>query len=183
MSNITAGAPDSPVNAKNAILWKAYERAPMTNIKVKDVTVYGVQNAISLSNVKDFELHNVKISLVSNTSELVTYNTEAIEISDVKLYAGGKEYDLAEGSKLIMQDDFDKNNPVLITGTITTDDKNFAEGKASVNAFLDCGTLEPGNKAPVITPYAAEIKKATDGKYFFSANPNIHSLSCILASC
>ena len=54
---ITAGAPDSPVNAKDAILWKAYERAPMINIKVKDATVYGVQNAISLSNVKNFELH------------------------------------------------------------------------------------------------------------------------------
>ena len=170
MSNITAGAPDSPVNAKNAILWKAYERAPMMNIKVKDVTVYGVQNAVTLSNVKNFELHNVEISLASNTPELVTYNTEAIEISDVKLSANGKEYALAEGSKLVMPEDFDKTKPVLITGTITTADSLFAESKATVNAFLDRGTLEQGNKAPVITPYAAEIKKAEDGKYSFSVN-------------
>ena len=39
-----------------------------------------------------------------------------------------------------------------------------------MNAFLDRGTLEQGNKAPVITPYAAEIKKAEDGKYSFSVN-------------
>ncbi|MBQ7151792.1 MAG: glycoside hydrolase family 28 protein [Synergistaceae bacterium] len=173
MSNITAGAPDSPVNAKDAILWKAYERAPMTNIKVKDVTVYGVKNAISLSNVKNFELHNVKISLVDNPAELVTYNTDPIEISDVKLSVKGKECELKEGAKLEMPADFDKKDAVTVTGVITTADKNFVEGKASVNAFLDRGTLEPGNKAPVITPYAAEVKKISDGKYSFSVSVSL----------
>ena len=166
MSNITAGKPDSPVNAKDAILWKAYERAPMTDIKVKDVTVYGVQNAISLSNVKNFELENVKISLVSDPANLVTYNTDKIEISDVKL----SEYNLSEGSKLEMPDDFDKTKAVLITGIITTKDSVFAEGKGSVNAFLDRGTLEEGNKAPVITPYAAEVKNEGEGKYSFKVS-------------
>ncbi|MBQ7560043.1 MAG: glycoside hydrolase family 28 protein [Synergistaceae bacterium] len=170
MSNITAGKPDDPVKAKNAILWKAYERAPMTNIKVKDVTVYGVENAVSLSNVKNFELHNVKISLLPDTAKLETYNTEAIEISGVKLSANGKEYDLAEGAKLEMPDDFDKNKEVTITGTITTKDAAFADGKGTVNAFLDRGTLEPGNKAPIITPYAAEIKSEGDGKYSFKVS-------------
>ena len=167
MSNITAGKPDDPVKAKNAILWKAYERAPMTNIKVKDVTVYGVENAISLSNVKNFELNNVKISLVSNPAELVTYNTEKIEISDVKLSANGTEYNLAEGTSIKMPDDFDKSKAVILTGTISTKDEIFAEGKGSVNAFLDRGTLEEGNKAPVITPYAAEVKSEGEGKYSF----------------
>ena len=170
MSNITAGKPDSPVKAKNAILWKAYERAPMTNIKVKDVTVYGVQNAITLSNVKNFELHNVKISLVSDPANLVTYNTEVIAISDVKLSANGKTYDLSEGARVNMPDDFDKSKPVTVTGIITTKDSIFAEGKGSVNAFLDRGTLEDGNKAPVITPFAAEVKKAGENKYSFSVN-------------
>ena len=169
MSNITAGKPDSPVNAKNAILWKAYERAPMTNIKVKDVTVYGVQNAITLSNVKNFELHNVKISLVSDPAKLETFNTDTIEISDVKL----NDYNLSEGSKLEMPDDFDKTKEVLITGVITTKDKIFADGKGSVNAFLDRGTLQEGNKAPVVTPYAAEVKKLEDGKYSFSVKVSL----------
>ena len=169
MSNITAGKPDSPVNAKNAILWKAYERAPMTNIKVKDVTVYGVQNAITLSNVKNFELHNVKISLVSDPAKLETYNTDTIEISDVKL----NDYNLSEGSKLEMPDDFDKTKEVLITGVITTKDSVFADGKGSVNAFLDRGTLQEGNKAPVVTPYAAEVKKLEDGKYSFSVKVSL----------
>ena len=164
MSNITAGAPDSPVNAKNAILWKAYERAPMTNIKVKDVTVYGVKNAITLSNVKNFELHNVKISLESDPANLVTYNTDSIMISDVKL----DSYSLAEGEKLSMPDNFDKSQPVTITGTIKTQDSIFAENKGSVNAFLDRGTLQEGNKAPVITPYPAEVKKTGDNEYSFS---------------
>ena len=170
MSNITAGKPDDPVKAKNAILWKAYERAPMTNIKVKDVTVYGVENAISLSNVKNFELHNVKISLISDPAKLETLNTEAIEISGVKLIADGKEYNLAEGAKLEMPDDFDKNKNVTITGTITTKDAAFADGKGTVNAFLDRGTLEPGKKAPIITPYAAEIKSEGEGKYSFKVS-------------
>ena len=169
MSNITAGKPDSSVNAKNAILWKAYERAPMTNIKVKDVTVYGVQNAITLSNVKNFELHNVKISLVSDPSKLETYNTDTIEISDVKL----NDYNLVEGSKLEMPDDFDKTKDVLITGIVTTKDSIFADGKGSVNAFLDRGTLQEGNKAPVITPYPAEVKKLEDGKYSFSVKVSL----------
>ncbi len=168
MSNITAGKPDDPVKAKNAILWKAYERAPMTNIKVKDVTVYGVQNAIILSNVKNFELHNVKISLESDTAKLETYNTEVINISDVKLSANGKDYNLAEGERVSMPDDFDKSQPVTITGIIETKDAIFAEGKGSLNAFLDRGTLEEGNKAPIITPFAAEVKKVEDGKYSFS---------------
>lgn len=168
MSNITAGKPDDPVKAKNAILWKAYERAPMTNIKVKDVTVYGVQNAITLSNVKNFELYNVKISLESNPAKLETYNTEKIEISDVKLSANGKEYKLSEGKRVNMPDNFDKSQPVTITGIIKTKDAIFAEGKGSLNAFLDRGTLESGNKAPVITPFAAEIKKVEDGKYSFN---------------
>ena len=168
MSNITAGKPDDPVKAKNAILWKAYERAPMTNIKVKDVTVYGVQNAIILSNVKNFELHNVKISLESDTAKLETYNTEVINISDVKLSANGKDYNLAEGERVNMPDDFDKSQPVTITGIIETKDAIFAEGKGSLNAFLDRGTLEEGNKAPIITPFAAEVKKVEDGKYSFS---------------
>ncbi|MBQ7562148.1 MAG: glycoside hydrolase family 28 protein [Synergistaceae bacterium] len=168
MSNITAGKPDDPVKAKNAILWKAYERAPMTNIKVKDVTVYGVQNAITLSNVKNFELHNVKISLESDPAKLETYNTEKIEISDVKLSADGKEYKLSEGERVNMPDDFDKSKLVTITGIIETKDAIFAEGKGSLNAFLDRGTLEAGNKAPVITPFAAEIKKVEDGKYSFN---------------
>lgn len=170
MSNITAGKPDDPVKAKNAILWKAYERAPMTNIKVKDVTVYGVENAISLSNVKNFELHNVKISLISDPAKLETLNTEAIEISGVKLIADGKEYNLAEGAKLEMPDDFDKNKNVTITGTITTKDAAFADGKGTVNAFLDRGTLEPGKKAPIITPYAAEVKSEGEGKYSFKVS-------------
>ena len=170
MSNITAGKPDDPVKAKNAILWKAYERAPMTNIKVKDVTVYGVENAISLSNVKNFELHNVKISLVSDPAKLETYNTDVIEISGVKLSANGKEYDLAEGNKIAMPDNFDKNQDVVITGTITTKDAVFADGKGSVNAFLDRGTLEAGNKAPIITPYAAEVKSEGEGKYSFKVS-------------
>ena len=168
MSNITAGKPDDPVKAKNAILWKAYERAPMTNIKVKDVTVYGVQNAIILSNVKNFELHNVKISLESDTAKLETYNTEVINISDVKLSANGKDYNLAEGERVNMPDDFDKSQPVTITGIIETRDAIFAECKGSLNAFLDRGTLEEGNKAPIITPFAAEVKKVEDGKYSFS---------------
>ena len=105
--------------------------------------------------------------ITSNTPELVTYNTEAIEISDVKLSADGREYDLSEGTKLIMPEDFNKNKAVMITGTITTTDTKFAEGEATVNAFLARGTLEPGSKAPVITPYAAEIRKAADGKYSF----------------
>ena len=166
MSNITAGKPDDPVKAKNAILWKAYERAPMTNINVKDVTVYGVENAISLSNVKNFVLENVKISLVSDPAKLETFNTNTIEISDVKL----NDYDLSEGARLTLPDDFDKSKSVTITGTITTNDANFAEGKGSVNAFLDRGTLEAGSKAPVITPYAAEITKISDGKYSFKVN-------------
>ena len=170
MSNITAGKPDAPVKAKNAILWKAYERAPMTNIKVKDVTVYGVQNAITLLNVKNFELHNVKISLLSDPAKLVTYNTEVISISDVKISANGKTYDLHEGTRVNMPDDFDKSKHVTLTGIITTKDSIFAEGKGSVNAFLDRGTLEPGNKAPVITPFAAEVKKAGEDKYSFSVN-------------
>ncbi|MBQ7577443.1 MAG: glycoside hydrolase family 28 protein [Synergistaceae bacterium] len=170
MSNITAGKPDAPVKAKNAILWKAYERAPMTNIKVKDVTVYGVQNAITLLNVKNFELHNVKISLLSDPAKLVTYNTEVINISDVKISANGKTYDLHEGTRVNMPDDFDKSKHVTLTGIITTKDSIFAEGKGSVNAFLDRGTLEPGNKAPVITPFAAEVKKAGEDKYSFSVN-------------
>ncbi|MBQ6773043.1 MAG: glycoside hydrolase family 28 protein [Synergistaceae bacterium] len=164
MSNITAGAPDNPVNAKDAILWKAYERAPMTNIKVKDVTVYGVKNAISLSNVKNFELHNVKISLISDPAKLETYNTDSIIISDVKL----DSYSLTEGERLTMPEDFDKSQPVTITGTITTQDSIFAEGKGSVNAFLDRGTLQEGSKAPVITPYPAEVKKTGDNTYSFS---------------
>ncbi len=93
MSNITAGKPDSPVNAKNAIEWKAYERAPMTNISVKDVTVYGVKNAINLENVKNFTLENVKISLVGTVADLVTYDTVSIDISDVVLSADGIEYE------------------------------------------------------------------------------------------
>ena len=166
MSNITVGAPDSPVKAKNAILWKAYERAPMTNIKVKDVTVYGVENAVTLSNVKNFELHNVKISLVSNPAELVTYNTDEINIDGVKLFAD-KEYSLAEGVKLDMPGDFDKSKNVTISGTITTKDAAFADGKGTVKAYLDRGRLEEGNKAPVITPYDAEIRADGDGKYTF----------------
>ncbi|MBR1486640.1 MAG: hypothetical protein IJ597_05235, partial [Synergistaceae bacterium] len=166
MSNITAGKPDAPVMAKNAILWKAYERAPMTNIKVKDVTVYGVQNAISLSNVKNFELHNVKISLVDKPAELETFNTEPIEIEGVKLSAG-KEFSLAEGIKLEMPADFDKNKNVVVSGTITTKDAAFKDGKGTVKAYLDRGTLEAGNKAPIITPYDAEIKSEGDGKYSF----------------
>ncbi|MBR2208931.1 MAG: glycoside hydrolase family 28 protein [Synergistaceae bacterium] len=167
MSNITAGKPDAPVMAKNAILWKAYERAPMTNIKVKDVTVYGVENAISLSNVKNFELNNVKISLVDKPAELETFNTEAIEIDSVKLAAMGKDFSLAEGIKLDMPEDFDKNKNVVVAGTITTKDAAFNEGKGTVNAYLDRGTLEAGNKAPIITPYDAEIKDEGDGKYSF----------------
>ena len=170
MSNIVAGKPDFPVKAKNAILWKAYERAPMTNIKVKDVTVYGVENAISLSNVKDFELHNVKISLMSEPDKLITYNTDEIEISNVKLSANGKEYDLSEGAKLELPDDFDKNKAVLITGIITTKDSKFAEKSGTVNAFLDRGILEAGNKAPVITPYAAEIENVSNEKYSFKVS-------------
>ncbi len=157
MSNITAGAPDSPVNAKDAIC------ALMTNIKVKDVTVYGVKNAISLSNVKDFELDDVKISLVSDPANLVEYNTDKIEISDVKL----DDYTLTEDAKLVMPAEFDKSKPVTVTGTITTKDAIFAQGKGSVNAFLDRGTLQEGNKAPVITPYPAEVKKTGDNTYSF----------------
>ena len=173
MSNITAGKPDSPVMAKNAIQWMAYERAPMTNINVKDVTVYGVKNAISLSNVKNFELHNVKISLVDTPAELVTYNTDAITISDVKLSAGGKDYDLKEGEKVTLPDDFDKSKEAVLTGTITTKDKTFASGNGSVNAFLDRGRLEEGNKAPVITPFKAEVSPAGEGKYAFKVSVSL----------
>ena len=69
-----------------------------------------------------------------------------------------------------MPDDFDKSKPVTVTAIITTKDSIFAEGKGSVNAFLDRGTLEPGNKAPVITPFAAEVKKVGEDKYSFSVN-------------
>ncbi len=168
MSNITAGKPDDPVKAKNAILWKAYERAPMTNIKVKDVTVYGVKNAIVLSNVKNFELENVKISLEDDPAKLETYNTTPITISDVKLLEGGREHNLTEGTKLKMPDDFNKSEFVTLTGIIETADKIFADGKGSVNAFLDRGIVKPDNKAPVVTPFNAEVKKVSDGKYSFS---------------
>lgn len=77
---------------------------------------------------------------------------------------------MSEGSKLIMPEGFDKSKAVTITGTISTDDSAFAEGKASVNAFLDRGTLVQGSKAPVVTPYPADIKKTADGKYSFSVS-------------
>ena len=173
MSNITAGKPDAPVMAKNAIQWMAYERAPMTDIHVKDVTVYGVKNAISLSNVKNFTLENVKISLEGTPAELVTYNTEEIAISDVKLTAAGKVYDLAEGAKVTMPDDFDKATEAVITGIITTKDSAFAEGKGDVSAFLDRGRLEEGNKAPVITPLKAEVKAEGDGRYSFRVSVSL----------
>ena len=170
MSNITAGSPTSSVNAKNAIEWKAYERAPMTDIHVKDVTVYGVKNAINLENVKNFMLENVKISLVDNPAELVTYNTNEINIADVKLFAAGTEYNLDEKAKLTMPDDFNKNNMVTITGTITTKDSAFADNQGKIKLYLDRGTLQEGNKAPVITPYDAEIKAEGEGKYSFRAS-------------
>ena len=173
MSNITAGKPDSPVMAKNAIQWMAYERAPMTDIHVKDVTVYGVKNAISLSNVKNFTLENVKISLEGTPADLVTYNTEAIEISDVKLTAAGKVYDLAEGVKVIMPEDYDKATEAVITGIITTKDSAFAAGKGIVCAYLDRGRLEEGNKAPVITPFAAEVKDEGEGRYSFRVSVSL----------
>ena len=72
-----------------------------------------------------------------------------------------------------MPDDFDKNKPVTITGIIKTNDSIFAEGKGSVNAFLDRGTLQEGNKAPVITPYPAEIKKTGDNEYSFSVKVSL----------
>ena len=159
--------------AKNAIQWMAYERAPMTNINVKDVTVYGVKNAISLSNVKNFVLENVKISLVDTPAELVTYNTDEIKISDVKLSAGGKDYDLNEGTKVTLPDDFDKSTEAVLTGTITTKDGVFASGSGTVNAFLDRGRLEEGSKAPVITPFKAEVSPAGEGKYTFKVSVSL----------
>ena len=173
MSNITAGKPDSPVMAKNAIQWMAYERAPMTDIHVKDVTVYGVKNAISLSNVKNFTLENVRISLEGSPADLVTYNTEAIEISDVKLTAAGKVYDLAEGARVNMPDDYDKATEAVITGIITTKDGAFAAGEGTVCAYLDRGRLEEGSKAPVITPFKAELKDEGDGKYSFRVSVSL----------
>ena len=169
MSNITAGKPDSPVNAKNAIEWKAYERAPMTNISVKDVTVYGVKNAINLENVKNFTLENVKISLVDSVADLVTYNTTPITINGVKITAGGKDYALAEGEKLTMPDNYDKSMKATITGKITTEDSAFEAGKGTVKVYLDRGTLQPGNKAPIITPHDATLKAEGDGVYSFTA--------------
>ena len=173
MSNITAGKPDSPVMAKNAIQWMAYERAPMTDIHVKDVTVYGVKNAISLSNVKNFTLENVKISLEGSPADLVTYNTEAIEISDVKLTAAGKVYDLAEGARVTMPEDYDKSKEAVITGIITTKDGAFAAGNGTVCAYLDRGRLEEGSKAPVITPFKAELKDEGEGKYSFRVSVSL----------
>ncbi len=169
MSNITAGSPESPVNAKNAIEWKAYERAPMTNISVKDVTVYGVKNAISLSNVKNFELQNVKISLVDSPAELITYNTKGIMIEGVKLSASDFSSELKEGGRLTMPDNFDKRGEVLITGVIVTEDEVFAAGKGTVRVYLDRGTLQEGSKAPVITPHEAEVKQEGNGRYTFCA--------------
>ncbi|MCR5085067.1 MAG: glycoside hydrolase family 28 protein [Succinivibrionaceae bacterium] len=170
MSNITAGKPDSPVKAKNAILWKAYERAPMTDINVRDVTVYGVKNAITLQNVKDFTLENVRISLEDTPADLVTYNTVEIDLDDVKLTAAGKDYELEEDETLTMPDGFDKQKDVVISGTLETEDSAFAEGKGTVNAFLDRGILEPGSKAPVIKPYPAEVKSLGNGKYSFTVS-------------
>ncbi|MCR5537372.1 MAG: glycoside hydrolase family 28 protein [Succinivibrio sp.] len=168
MSNITAGKADTPVNAKNAILWKAYERAPMTNINVKDVTVYGVENAVTLSNVKDFTLDNVKISSKDTPAELKTFNTTPIAISDVKLSAQGTTYSLEEGRKVTLPDSFNKQQPVEISGVITTEDAGFGLSKGTVNAFLDRGILEAGKKAPVVTPYPAQIKALGNGKYAFT---------------
>ena len=131
--------------------------------------VYGVKNAINLENVKNFTLENVKISLVDNPAELVTYNTNEINIADVKLFAEGSEYNLAEGEKLTMPDNFDKTKEAVVMGVITTKDAAFAEGKGTVKLYLDRGTLQEGNKAPVITPYDAEIKAEGEGKYSFRA--------------
>lgn len=168
MSNIVAGAPDSPVDAKNAIYYTAYERAPMTDIKVKDVTVYGVKNQFNLVNVKNFELENVQISLNTDTPNLTTYNTTPITLDSAKLTVNKTDYTLAEGAKVDLPADTDKTKTATISGVIETEDAQFADGKGTVKVYLDRGTVEEGDKRPIITPYDATVTDLGDGKYSFT---------------
>lgn len=168
MSNIVAGAPDSPVNASNAIYYTAYERAPMTDIKVKDVVFYGVKNEFKLVNVKNFELDNVKISRNTATDTLTTYNTVPITMENVKLTVDGKDYPLSEDQKLTLPEDTDKANNATVSGTIATADAKFSAGTGTVKIYLDRGIVAPGKKAPTITPYNATVTKGSDGKYTFT---------------
>lgn len=168
MSNITAGSPDSAVNAKNAIYYTAYERAPMTDIKVKDVTVYGTKNQFNLVNVKNFELDNVKISLASSVADLTAYNTVPIAMESVKLTVEGKDYPLTEGAGVQLPDGVDKTKMGTVSGVISTADAKFAASQGTVNVYLDRGVPRANNKKPVITPYPATVTKLEDGKYSFT---------------
>lgn len=168
MSNITAGSPDSAVNAKNAIYYTAYERAPMTDIKVKDVTVYGVKNQFNLVNVKNFELDNVKISLADDVANLTTYNTVPITMESLKLTVAGVDYPLTEGSKVQLPDNVDKTGMGTVSGVITTADAKFADSQGTVKVYLDRGVVNADNKKPIITPYNATVSKAGEGKYNFT---------------
>ena len=77
------------INATTGFQIQAYARAPIANVHFKNCTLVGLgsSTAANFSNVSGFELDNVKISLrgASTNSNLQTYNTTPVKISDVTI--------------------------------------------------------------------------------------------------
>jgi len=176
MSNITAGSMEAGVGATDAIYYSAYERAPMTDIHVKDVTIYGVKNEFRLNIVKNFELDNVKIakgynsSTGATTGELVTYNTVPHTMVNATITVEGEDYSLTEGIRVDLPEDIDKTKKATVSGVIATEDAKFAAGSGTVKVYMDRGILRMGQKAPVITPYTATVTPIGQNMYVFTVD-------------
>lgn len=164
VSHLIGGTDANPIGAKYALELDANEYAPIEDVKMSDVSLYGVKDYCSLKGVKDLEINNLRCSPYKKPNKVESISNTSIDISNVEIVIDGKEYDSFDNHL-----DWDTITDIEVHGIIKTADSVFATGNGSVSVYIDRGVICAEDQIPELISFDAITTWIANETYAFVA--------------